>query len=148
MCVNQDKKIILVAFAYCWDNFLFLNKVIHIAHALVADEGGKPGFEEVKEEEEEEHCTSTGFDVAVHRSVWRHGWWNNDHGDDHGGDDDGDDHGDDDGDNDGDDHGDNDDDESDGRVESSSEGDEVASIGKKGLTAPVLNLDCFHTGIS
>merc|ERR1711990_1170651 len=67
--------------------------VIHIAHALVADEGGKPGFEEVKEEEEEEHCTSTGFDVAVHR------------------------------------------------VESSSEGDEVASIGKKGLTAPVLNLD-------
>jgi len=74
--------------------------VIHIAHALVADEGGKPGFEEVKEEEEEEHCTSPGFDVAVHR------------------------------------------------VESSSEGDEVTSSGKKGLTAPVLNLDCFHTGIS
>jgi len=74
--------------------------VIHIAHALVADEGGKPGFEEVKEEEEEEHCTNTGFDVAVHR------------------------------------------------VESSSEGDEVTSSGKKGLTAPVLNLDCFHTGIS
>lgn len=72
--------------------------VIHIAHALVADEGGKPGFEEVREEEEEEHLNTTGFDVAVHR------------------------------------------------VESSSDG-EVRSGGKS-RTAPVLNLDCFHTGIS
>ena len=46
--------------------FLF-PQVIHIAHALVADEGGKPGFEEVREEEEEEHLNTTGFDVAVHR---------------------------------------------------------------------------------
>ena len=46
-----------------------LLKVIHIAHALVADEGGKPGLEEVqKEEEEEEHIGTAGFDVAVHRS--------------------------------------------------------------------------------
>jgi len=77
--------------------------VIHIAHALVADEGGKLGVEEVQgEEEEEEHGSSPGFDVAVHR------------------------------------------------VESSSEGDEVqapAAAGGKS-TAPVLNLDCFHTGIS
>ena len=45
-----------------------ISKVIHIAHALVADEGGKPGQEdEVKEEEVEleEHCST--FDVAVHR---------------------------------------------------------------------------------
>ena len=43
--------------------------MIHIAHALVADEGGKPGLEEVqKEEEEEEHIGTAGFDVAVHRS--------------------------------------------------------------------------------
>jgi len=78
--------------------------VIHIAHALVADEGGKPGFEEVQEEEEEEQGTNAGFDVAVHR------------------------------------------------VESSSEGDEVpasASASASGKsTAPVLNLECFHTGIS
>ena len=42
--------------------------MIHIAHALVADEGCKPGHEdEVKEEEVEleEHCST--FDVAVHR---------------------------------------------------------------------------------
>ena len=121
--------------------------MIHIAHALVADEGGKPGFEEVQEEEEEEQGTNAGFDVAVHRLVYmiiaafptcieslllaiifstqR----------------------------------------SSmkrlltmlvlsmmlTRVESSSEGDEVpasasASGGKS--TAPVLNLECFHTGIS
>jgi len=74
--------------------------VIHIAHALVADEGGKPGFKEVQEEEEEEHGTSAGFDVAVHR------------------------------------------------VESSSEGDTEMKRGGGKKTAPVLNLDCFHTGIS
>ena len=42
--------------------------MIHIAHALVADEGGKPGQEEEEKEEEvelEEHCST--FDVAVHR---------------------------------------------------------------------------------
>jgi len=76
--------------------------VIHIAHALVADEGGKPGQEdEVKEEEVEleEHCST--FDVAVHR------------------------------------------------VESSSEGEgksQEVGLGRK--TAPILNLECFHTGIS
>ena len=45
-----------------------ISKVIHIAHALVADEGGKPGQEEEVKEEEvelEEHCST--FDVAVHR---------------------------------------------------------------------------------
>jgi len=74
--------------------------VIHIAHALVADEGGKPGLEEVqKEEEEEEHIGTAGFDVAVHR------------------------------------------------VESSSEGDSM-EVRRGNKTAPVLNLDCFHTGIS
>ena len=92
--------------------------MIHIAHALVADEGGKPGQEEEAKEEEvelEEHCST--FDVAVHRLKVVSDQ-ENDYFDYL-------------------------------RVESSSEGEgksQEVGLGRK--TAPILNLECFHTGIS